>query len=324
LLIRYVARRVASSIPVAFGVTLITFLLLHAVAGSFVPGLTLNPDMTPQDVERIRHNLGLDQPLPVQYFIWITGLLHGDFGHSLIDGTSVTSEILARLPNTLELVSTSILLALLIAVPLGSAGALRVGSLLDRVITLMSVAGISMPSFWIGLLLILVLSIWLHSIGYGGLPSSGAQSPIGGGDPLDRLAHLAMPATVLTFYYVAIWSRFTRSSMLEALSQEYVKTARAKGLRERRVVFIHALRNAIVPLVTLVGLELPGLFSGAALVEVVFGWPGVGNLALQKAFEYDFTTVLGITTFVSIFVVMGNLVADVLLAILDPRVKYKT
>jgi peptide/nickel transport system permease protein len=206
---------------------------------------------------------------------------------------------------------------------MGAAGALRRGRLVDRALTFFSVVGISVPAFWLGLLLILLFSVAFNAWGLGGLPASGAVSPVGGGDPLDRIAHLIMPAAVLTFYYLAVWSRFTRSSMLEVLAQDYVRTARAKGMLERRVVYVHALRNAIVPLVTLVGLELPGLISGAAVVEVVFGWPGIGALALQAALQYDFTTVLGITTFVAILVILGNLLADLALALLDPRVRYR-
>jgi len=322
VLIRFVLRRVVASIPVVIGVTLITFLLLHATAGSFVPGLDLNPSIRPEDVIRIKHNLGLDQPLYLQYWYWISGLAHGDFGRSLVDGSPVMSHILERLPNTLELTITSILLGVLISIPLGMIGALRRGSTIDNFLTFLSVAGVSIPQFWLGLLLILLFSVSFQAWGLPWLPSSGAYASFNGGDPLDRLVHLIMPATVLAFFYIAIWSRFTRSSTLEVLAQDYVRTARAKGMPERRVVYLHALRNAIIPLVTLVGLELPNLVGGGAIVEIVFGWPGIGRLALERALQYDYTMVLGLTTFAAILVVIGNLIADVLYALLDPRIRY--
>lgn len=322
MLIRYVVRRVVASIPVVIGVTLITFLLLHATASSFVPGLDINPNLRPADVQRIKHNLGLDQPLYLQYWYWITGLLHGDFGRSLVDGSPVMSHIVERLPNTVELTITSILLGIVISIPLGTLGALRRGTSIDNFLTFLSVAGVSIPQFWLGLLLILLFSVSFQAWGLPWLPSGGATAPFSGGDLLDRLVHLIMPATVLSFFYVAVWSRFTRSSTLEVLAQDYVRTARAKGMPERRVVYLHAIRNAVIPLVTLVGLELPGLVGGGAIVEIVFAWPGIGRLALERALQYDYTMVLGLTTFAAILVVVGNLLADVLYALLDPRIRY--
>jgi peptide/nickel transport system permease protein len=200
-------------------------------------------------------------------------------------------------------------------------GALRRGSRLDHLFTVMSIGGVAVPQFWLGLMLILFLSVRLHDWGLPFLPSSGLVTPYTGGDLLDRLEHLAMPAVVLSFVYLAIWSRYTRSSMLEVLSQDYVRTARAKGMSERRVTYIHALRNAVVPLVTLIGLELPGLVSGGLVVEAVFGWPGIGLLMFQRSLAYDYTMVLGIVTFAALLVVIGNLIADVLYAAVDPRIR---
>jgi peptide/nickel transport system permease protein len=322
VLARYVVRRVLASIPVLVGVTVVTFLLLHVAAGTFLPGIEQNPNLRPEDVARIRHNLGLDQPLYVQYLTWAGGLLHGDLGRSLVDGSPVRDHILERLPNTLELTLTAILLGVVISIPLGVAGALRRGSLLDQLFTVLSVAGVSVPSFWLALLLVLLFSVQFHAWGLPWLPSSGASSPLGGGDLLDRLEHLVLPATCLAFVYLAIWSRFARSSMIEVLSQDYVRTARAKGMSERRVVYLHALRNAVIPLVTLVGLELPGLVGGGAIVEIVFTWPGLGRLAQESVLGLDYTTALGLTTFVAVLVVAGNLLADVLYALLDPRIRY--
>jgi peptide/nickel transport system permease protein len=319
---KYLLRRLLAAVPVVLGVTILTFLVMHATAGSYVPGLDLNPSLKPADIARIRANLGLDRPLWLQYVTWLGGMLHGDFGRSLIDGSPVMSHILERLPNTLELTITAILLGILISIPLGVTGALRRGSKIDNVFTVLSTAGFAVPQFWLGLILILFFSVQLHAWGLPWLPSSGAFSAFNGGDLLDRILHLIMPAMVLSFFYLSVWSRFVRSSMVEVLSQDYVRTARAKGMPERRVVYLHALRNAVVPLVTLVGLELPALVSGGLVVEVVFGWPGIGRLAFERAVQLDYTTVMGITTFAALLVVFGNLVADVLYALLDPRIRY--
>ena len=295
---------------------------MHATAGSFLPGLELNPNLRPEDIQRIRQNLGLDEPLPVQYWRWLIGLLRGDFGSSILNGRPVLGAILERLPNTLLLSGTALVIGVGLSVPMGIIGAVRRGWI-DNLLTFLSVIGVSLPAFWLGLLLILVFSIMFNRLGWPWLPSGGATSAVGGGDLLDRAEHLVMPAVTLAFINLAIWSRFTRSAMLEALSQDYVRTARAKGMNERRVVYVHSLRNAVLPLVTLVGLELPALVGGGAIVEVVFSWPGIGRLALETALQYDFTMVLGLTTFTGILVIAGNLLADMLYALLDPRIRYR-
>ena len=322
MLAKYLVRRLGASVIVVLGVTLITLTLMNSTRGTFVPGIDLNPSLTPDDIARLRADLGLDRPFYVWYVTWLWGVLHGDFGRSMIDGSPVMSHILDRLPNTLELTGTAIVIGVILSVPLGVFGALRRGSKTDHGVTAVSVAGFAVPQFWMGLILILIFSVTLEQHGLPWLPSSGAFSPINGGDLLDRLQHLILPATVLAFFYLSLWSRFTRSSMLEVLSQDYVRTARAKGMSERRVIYLHGLRNALIPLVTLVGLELPGLVSGGLVVEVVFGWPGIGKLAFERALQYDYPTVMGVTFFATLLVVAGNLLADVLYAVLDPRIRY--
>jgi peptide/nickel transport system permease protein len=319
---KYLLKRLGAAIPVVLGVTILTFLVMHATAGTYVPGLDYNPNLKAADIARIRANLGLDRPLWLQYLTWLAGIAHGDFGRSLLDGSPVLSHIVERLPNTLELTITAILLGILVSIPLGVTGALRRGGKVDNFFTVLSTAGFAIPQFWLGLILILFFSVQLHAWNLPWLPSGGAYSAFEGGDFLDRVEHLILPAIVLAFFYLSVWSRFVRSSMLEVLSQDYVRTARAKGMAERRVVYQHALRNAVVPLVTLVGLELPALVSGGLVVEVVFGWPGIGRLLFERATQYDYTTVMGITTFAALLVVFGNLVADVLYAVLDPRIRY--
>jgi peptide/nickel transport system permease protein len=322
MLAKYVVRRFLASIVVVLGVTLITLVLMDRTRGTYVPGIDLNPALRPEDIAHLRTNLGLDQPFYMWYVSWIWNVVHGDFGRSMIDGSPVMSHILDRLPNTLELTGTAIVFGVLISIPLGIVGALRRGSKTDHALTVVSVAGFAVPQFWMGLLLILIFSVTFEQHGLPWLPSSGVASPLNGGDLLDRLVHLIMPATVLAFFYLSVWSRFTRSSMLEVLSQDYIRTARAKGMSERRVVYLHGLRNALIPLITLVGLELPGLVSGGLVVEVVFGWPGIGRLAFERALQYDYSTVMGVTFFATLLVVAGNLLADVLYAVLDPRIRY--
>jgi peptide/nickel transport system permease protein len=322
VLVKFVARRLAASVVVVLGVTAVTLILMDRTRGAYVPGIDLNPALRPEDIARLRANLGLDQPFYQWYLSWLWNVLHGDFGRSMIDGSPVITHILERLPNTLELTVTAILLGILFSVPLGVIGALRRGSKTDHALTMFSVAGFAVPQFWLGLMLILVFSVTFEHYGWPWLPSGGVTSPFGGGDLGDRLLHLIMPATVLSFFYLSLWSRFTRSSMLEVLSQDYIRTARAKGMSERRVVYLHGLRNALIPLVTLVGLELPGLVSGGLVVEVVFSWPGLGRLAFERALQYDYTTVMGVVFFATLLVVAGNLLADILYAILDPRIRY--
>src|SRR5436305_4592258 len=322
MLAKYVARRLLASLVVVLGVTLITLVLMDRTRGTYVPGIDLNPALRPEDIARLRADLGLDRPFCMWYLTWIWGVLHGDFGRSMIDGSTVMSHILDRLPNTLELTGTAILIGVLLAIPLGIVGALRRGSKADHTLTVVSVAGFAVPQFWMGLILILIFSVTLEQHGLPWLPSSGAYSAVNGGSFIDRVEHLILPATVLSFFYMSTWSRFIRSSMLEVLSQDYIRTARAKGMSERRVVYLHGLRNALIPLITLIGLELPGLATGGLVVEVVLGSPGIGKLAFGRALQYDYTTVMGVTFFATLLVIAGNLLADVLYGVLDPRIRY--
>src|SRR5256886_3158382 len=322
MLAKYIARRFFASIIVVLGVTVITLVLMSSTRGSYVPGIDLNPALRPEDIARLRANLGLDRPFYEWYMSWIWAVLHGDFGRSMIDGSPVMSHILDRLPNTLELTGTAIVIGVLISVPLGVIGALRRGSKTDHALTVVSVAGFAVPQFWMGLMLILIFSVTLQQHGLPWLPSSGAFSAYAGGDILDRILHLVLPATELSFFYLSVWSRFIRSSMLEVLSQDYIRTARAKGMSERRVVYLHGLRNALIPLITLIGLQPPGLVSGGLDGEVVFGCPGIGNPAVYRALQYDYSTVMGVTFFATLLVIAGNLLADLLYGVLDPRIRY--
>jgi peptide/nickel transport system permease protein len=313
-------RRILVAVPVVLGVTVITFAIMHVTAGGHIPGLQISPNLTPDQVAQIRTNLGLDRPVTTQYLDWLGRAVRGDFGRSLQDQTSVSGQIMSRLPATLELTTAALLLGLLVSIPMGVIGAVRRGSKLDHGLTALSVGGFAIPQFWLGLILILVFSVQFHKWGLPSLPQSGMSDPVNGGGFVDRLRHLVMPAFVLSFFYIGTWSRYLRSSMLEVLGRDYMRTALAKGMTGRRAIVVHGLRNGIITLATLVGLAVPYLFSGALVVEIVFGWPGVGLFAYQRALDFDYTTVLGVTTMVAFLVILGNLVADLLYAALDPRV----
>jgi peptide/nickel transport system permease protein len=315
-----ILRRLLLGVPVVLGVTIVTFLLVQVSARGYVPGYEAD-FAQPGDLDRLRHSLGLDRPLYEQYLSWLWGLVHLDFGRSLVDNSPIIDDILARLPNTLLLSSVALLLGLALAIPLGVVSAYRRGSKLDSFLTVVSVAGFAIPEFWLALLLILVFSVTFASLGLPALPSSGSYDPIKGGGLGDRVVHLIMPAATLAFVNLSVLSRYIRSSMITALSADYVRTARSKGLTERRVLYRHALRNALIPVITLIGLWIPRLVSGSLVVEVVFTWPGVGRFIYDRAVRYDYTTVLAITTIVSVMVVLGNVLADIALRFADPRVR---
>ncbi|MCW5853586.1 MAG: ABC transporter permease [Anaerolineae bacterium] len=320
---RYILRRVLQSIPLLIGITIVVFLLVHAAPGNPLGEFEFNPNIKPEDIARIRSNLGLDKPLYEQYFLWVSGMLRGDFGVSLITGRPVLEQIGERLPKTLLLSLTALVLAIGLSIPIGVYAAVKRGSWFDQVATVTSTMGQAIPSFWFGLIMILVFSVRFKELGWPSFPSGGVTTP---GQPFslaDLLHHLAMPAFVLAFINIAGWTRYVRSSLLETINQDFVRTAHAKGLHDRTVIFRHALRNSLIPVVTLMGLALPGLVSGALVIEVIFSWPGIGRLAFDAARSRDYTTIMGLVTITSSLVVLGNLLADITYGLLDPRIKYQ-
>ena len=310
----YIVRRLLLMVPVAFLVTIGVFMLIHLSPGD--PALILlGEDRTPQAIAQIHQQLGLDKPLYVQYLIWLGRLAHGDLGRSITTHEQVTGAIFDRLPATLELGIVSLVWSLLVAIPLGTIAAVRRGSLVDQLATGLTVAGVSIPNFFIGIVLIFVLSVSLRLFPFGG------YVPITE-DPLESLRHVLLPAIALGTAGTAINMRFTRSSMIEVLNHDYIRTARAKGASWRRVVFVHALKNALIPVVTIVGLQIGGIIEGAVVTETVFTWPGVGRLAVESIFNRDYTVVQGIVLLAAFSYMFANLLVDLVYGWLDPRISY--
>jgi peptide/nickel transport system permease protein len=318
---RYLIRRLLQMIPLLIGITIITFALANLVPGSPITGLELNPKTRPEDVERIRESLGLNDPLHVRYFTWFGHVVTGDLGVSLKTFRPVSSMIMEKLPNTLLLTGTALLLAFVISIPVGVYSAVRRNSWFDNSATVVSVAGFSVPTFWLGLMLILLFAVQFKEWGYPSLPAGGAYDLRGGGGFWDRIEHLIMPAFALAFVQMASWTRYIRSQMLEVLSQDYMRTAKAKGLRQQVVIFRHGLRNAVLPLVTLLGIAIPDLFGGALIIEQIFTYPGMGKLGFDAAVGKDYPLVMGITLVAGLLVISGNLIADVVYGMLDPRIR---
>jgi peptide/nickel transport system permease protein len=296
-------------------VSAITFLLVNLAPGG--PASLMRMDATPEQREALAHRLGLDQPLPLRYAQWLGGALRGDLGTSLSTSEPVSFRIEQRLPNTLELAATALGVSIVLGIPLGVIAALRRNALPDFLVAVVSVFGLSVPAFWLGIVLILLLSVELNW-----LPSSGVVTTGSEGDLSDRLQHLLMPAIVLSTTVLPFVVRFTRSALLEVLAQEYVRTATAKGLSRLRVVYGHALRNALVPVVSIIGTLVPRLVGGSVVTEAVFGWPGMGRLAVEAANGRDYPLIVGITVVVSAIVVVTSFVVDLAYTWLDPRIRF--
>jgi peptide/nickel transport system permease protein len=318
----YIIRRLIGLPPLIIGITIVTFLLIHATPGSPVDDLKLTPEIKEEDLQNIKRTLGIDRPLHEQYIVWVAQLAQGDLGISLKTYQPVRKELFERLPNTLLLTISALLVALLLAIPIGVISALKRNSWIDHLTTIASTMGQSIPAFWLGLMLIIVFAVQFKVWGLPSLPSGGTRTLPAGGDLADRLKHLILPVTALAVAQMATWARYIRSQMLEVIRQDYVRTARAKGLPDRAVVLRHAFRNAILPLITLIGLTIPNLFGGAVIIEAIFGWPGIGGLIINAAGNRDYTVVMGTVLFISIVTVLSNLLADICYGIADPRIRY--
>jgi peptide/nickel transport system permease protein len=311
----YILKRIARVVPVLLLVSMATFALLHLAPGGPISVMTSNPKVTGADLERIRESYGLDRPLPVRYLIWFRQVfLRLDLGTSYVTGEPVSRMILDRLPATLELVAISFVLALVLSLLAGVLSALKKGTIADDLVSVISTAGISAPVFWIGL-----MAIALFSLRLGLLPSGGREAITEGGSLIDRLRHLVLPVSVLSLAYFASWTRYVRSSVLEAVRGDFVRTARAKGLNERVVILKHVMRNAVLPIVTIIFMQIPTIFTGAVITETVFSWPGMGRLFYEGLVRHDYSRVMGIVVIVTIIIIFFNLVGDLVCMAIDPR-----
>jgi peptide/nickel transport system permease protein len=315
----YSLRRLLIAIPVLLGITVVTFTFANLAPGDPVSAMIdPNRPLPPAEIAKLKEELGLDQPIPVRYAIWLEQVLRGNLGYSLVNHRSVAGEILDRLPQTILLMATAWLVSVLIGVPLGIYSAFHQYSRADYVLTLFVFAGISVPSF-----LLALLAIYLFAFRVPIFPTSGMYEPLSQLNPIvDRLWHLVLPATVLGIEGAASYLRYTRSSVLEVMRQDYVTTARAKGLAEWRLRVRHVFRNALLPLVTIAGLHLPALIGGALFIEMLFSWPGMARLAITATLGRDYPMIMGVGLVAATMVLLANLVADLTYALADPRIRY--
>ena len=315
-MVAYIVRRLLQSVVLLFIVSVITFGLIHSAPGG--PSLLSNPELSRQDIEQMREQLGLNDPLPVQYGRWLKNMLQGNLGTSHNTVEPVRSLIADRLPNTLILTGLAVIVSIALALPLGVLSAIRRNTPFDRLVASTSFFGISIPVFWLGIILIIVFSIQLGWLPAGGMATLGEPFSLS-----DRLKHMVLPIIVLAMGNLAELTRYTRSGMITVLGEDYIRTAQAKGLPNKTVILRHALRSALIPVVTIIGVLLPRAVSGAAITETVFSWPGMGRLAVEAATTRDYPVVMGTTLTVAVVVILSSLLTDVVYGYLDPRIRLR-
>jgi len=311
----FLLKRLMQSVMLLVIVSIIGFVVLNLIPGGPMAQYALDPGMTQEDMNRLAEQLGLNRPLWVQYLDWIWRLVQGDWGTSFRDGSPVLDVIGRHIFATLLLMGSSTVIAVAIGTWIGIRGATHRYSTFDYLATVGAMIALSIPTFWFGL-----IGIYVFSLKLGWLPA-GNMYTIGDGSVLNYLHHLIMPSTVLALVHIAIWSRFMRAATLDAISQEFVKTARAKGVGERRVILKHVVGNALLPMITLAGVQLPSLLTGALVTETVFTWPGMGRLFLDSLGYSDYPVVMGLLIFSAILTIAGNLIADIVVALVDPRIR---
>ena len=320
---QYIIRRVLRAIPLLFLISIASFALIQAAPGGPL-AVYHSPNLKAEDIERIEDKLGLNDPLHVQYLKWLRNVLQGDLGNSFVTHRPVVAEIGDRILNTVYLMAVAFGVIMAVSVPIGVISALRQYSIFDIAVTTLTFIGQSLPTFWVGLILILIFFSWLKNPVTGSplLPAGGMKTVGAPFSIVDRLKHLILPVTMLSMTWVAWYTRYLRSSMLEVIHQDYIRTARSKGLAERMVLYRHALKNAAIPLVTLVAMDLPYLFTGALYTEIIFSWPGMGRLYYASASRRDYPVLMAVIMISSTLIVVSNLLADIAYAYLDPRIRY--
>jgi len=311
-------------IPMMIGITFLTAVVMSFLPGGPIEQMTsLNPKVSPEVRERLRQQLHLDKPLPVRYVKWLNDLAHFNLGVSIKDNRPISQKIAEHLPKTILLSGLSLLLAFVLAVPIGLFSAIKHNTLCDRALTVFVFLGFSIPTFWLALLLMIAFGIHLGWFPITGFRSVLADEMSRFGQILDVARHLALPLIVTGLTSLAGLSRYMRNGMLEVIRQDYIRTARAKGLSEKRVIFVHALKNTLIPLVTIVGLSIPGLISSSVILETIFSYPGIGRLTYEAIVSRDLLLVMGTVTMAAFLTLLGNLVADVGYALTDPRIRYR-
>jgi peptide/nickel transport system permease protein len=319
--LRYVTRRLVEAVPLLLLITVGVFVILQLLPAGPLSVYENDPSLTAEDLRRLEERFGLHDPIPVRYAKWLGTIARGDLGYSLVTHQPVGTMIGDRLWNTLYLQAIALVVTLCIALPIGIISAVRQYSLADHVATLFSFVGYAVPPFWSGLLVIIVFAVKFREWGLPALPASGMSTLGAETSFLDHLAHLVLPVSVLALFNAAHYTRYVRASMLEVIHQDYVRTARAKGLAEQVLIWRHALKNAALPVVTVITLDLPALFSGAVVTESIFAWPGMGRLFLESAFRFDYAVLMGVVTITAGLVIVSTLVADMLYGWLDPRIR---
>ena len=317
---RYIIRRLLTAIPTLVAISMVIFTILALAPGDPLAEFAVNPSVPPEVRQRIRKSMGLDDPIPVRYTKWFTSILRGDFGYSFRSRSPVSDLMLQRLPTTLYVIGTAYLISVLLAIPIGVISAIRQYSIFDNIATTLAFIGFSLPTFFTGLLFILIFSVklgWFPMIYRATIDEPGLRGL------WLKVEQAIMPITVLALFQTAALTRYTRASMLETIHQDYVRTARAKGLGELTVISRHALRNALIPVVTIIALSMPGIFTGAVITEQIFRVPGMGSLLITAINDNDTPVIMAITIIFSALVVLFNLIADVLYGVLDPRIKYE-
>jgi peptide/nickel transport system permease protein len=326
-MIGYLLRRLLGAIPLLLGILTLIFFVMHLAPGDPTDRIFSNPNVSPEVIEQMRHNLGLDRPLHVQYGRWLWSFVRGDFGYSFGQMRPINEILPTVLWNTLQLTLISLVVIFVLGMLIGIVQAVRQYSLADNVLTFVALFFYSMPSFWFALMLILIFSLragqngWFLQFPASGMTSIEYEYMGAGGRALDRARHLFLPAVALGVGSAAGVARYMRGAMLEVIHQDFIRTARAKGLSERTVIFKHALRNALIPIITLLGLYLPFLLSGAVLVETIFAWPGMGRTIVEAILARDYPLVMATSFVIAAIVVLGNLLSDVLYAVVDPRIR---
>ena len=317
----YIVRRLLAMVPIILGVTFLTFAIINLMPGSPVLRLRDNPKIRPEAAAELERQLGLDKPWPERYVTWLGNLARGDLGVSLYNRLPVADRIWSVIPNTLLLAVVSLSFALIIAVPLGVYAAVRHRSLFDHFATVSGVAMYAIPDVWLALVLVWVFALKANQLGLPSLPVGGMTDPRGGGDFVDRVQHLILPVVALSLAQIGGWSAIIRSSMLEVLSNDFIRTAKAKGLSDRVVYYLHGFKPAFITLLTLIGLALPGLIGGAIIIETIFAWPGMGRLTFEAIGRRDYTMIMATTLMFAVLTMLSNLLTDVAYVRLDPRIR---